>query len=152
MSCDNACKCECHAEVKAQQVEELKVSAQALGLSVADVGEVLEKWSGDVLTLVVEAARSGFNPAWVMNTLNRFGPTVLEFFTDLWNQHTMVAAASVQDGVVLGDLKVTQENLEAFDGALLKRLAEKFLPMLIEKYGDRILELVVEAVLNALKK
>lgn len=152
MSCEKKSECECHTEVKALQVEELKVSAQALGLDEAGVADILEKWGSDVLAVCVEAARSGFSPVWVMNTLTRFGPTVLEFFTDLWNHNGMVAAASVEQGVVLGDLKVTPENLEMFDGALIQKLAEKFLPMLMDKYGERILELIVEAILNSLKK
>lgn len=132
-----------------EQIETLKVSAQNMGFDGDTVANVLEKFGPDVLSLLVEAARSGFNVAWIVDTIAKFGPTVLQFFVDLWHKNAAFAAPMGMEGtgVVLPDSVM----VEGMDANLLQTLLEKFLPIILEKYGPQLIQMLMDAILNAIK-
>lgn len=138
-------------------VETLKESAANFGFDGNTVADILDKHGSDVLALMVEAARNGFNAAWILDTFNRLGPAVLQFLTDLFNKNMSVApqgfgmAAAGDNNVVVGEGMVIDANLgKLFDGQLLEQILQKMLPQLIEKYGPQLIQMLVDAIIRAI--
>lgn len=130
--------------VALHHVEDLKASAVGFGFDMSWLTDLISRFGGDVLSLVVEAVRGGFNKDLVVDVLDKFGPFVLEMLVNLLNAKKLHAG-------VAGDF-VVGEEVGAFDGAILETLLKKWLPVILEKYGDQIVGLVVQYLLDYLKK
>jgi hypothetical protein len=135
-------------------VETLKESAANFGFDGGTVADILEKHGSDVLALMIEAARNGFNAAWILDTFNKLGPAVLQFLTDLFNKNMSVApmgmAAVGDSGIVVGEGTVIDANVgKLFDGQLLEQIIQKMLPQLIEKYGPQLIQMLIDAIIKA---
>lgn len=136
-----------------EQIDTVKVSAQNFGFEAGVISDILERFGPDVLSLITEAARSGFGVQWIIDTLNRFGPNVLQFFMDLWSKNVGIAGVAPvgMDGTVHTGVIITGEVVEGMDSNMLTTLLEKFLPMIMEKYGPKLIELIMNLVLDAIK-
>lgn len=137
------------------QVQALTVSTQSFGFSQEDVDAVRAQHGDEILSLMTEAARSGFSVGFIMDILKRFGPNVLQFLYDVWNQQVMAAgfAAQAQGESVILEGPLTQGIQDGIVNMLVQKLMEQLpniLPALIEKYGDQILKLVIDLILKTI--
>lgn len=135
----------CKKEVNLVQVEDLKASALGFGFDANWIADIVEKYGHDVLSLVVEAMRSGFSLAFVVEVVNKFGPVLLEFLLTLLNKKKMHALAAGEEFVV-GD------EVGVLDWALIETLIKKYLPIIVEKYGDAIVKFIVDWITNTFLK
>lgn len=155
--CNNPGSCTHVSALSVEQVQALCVSAQSFGFSAEDVDAVRAQHGDEVLSLMTEAARSGFSIGFVMDILKRFGPAVLQFLYELWNEQVMaagVAAQSSGEAIVL-EGPLVQGVQEGIVNMLLNKLLEQLpnlLPVLLEKYGDQVLKLIVDTLLKVLAK
>lgn len=135
--------------------EELKASAVGFGFDISWIGDLIGKWGNDVLGLVVEAVRSGFNRELVVDILEKFGPLVLELLVNMFNKKKMHMTAAAAGGPV-----VVADEISVFDASIIEtlvqrylpQLIERYLPMLLEQYGDRIVQWVVDWILNNMRR
>ncbi len=138
--CGGSCK------FSAEQTEAVKLSAANFGMDPSVIAEILATWGPAVLATVVEALRSGFSVAWVMDMLNKFGPVILKWIVGLFNQKKMLAASGVADGFP-PDAKPEQQ----VSASLLVVMLEQILPIIFQQFGPAILKAIEDAIMNALK-
>ncbi len=136
-----------------EQIDTVTVSAQNFGFEAGVISDILERFGPEVLALITEAARSGFGVQWIIDTLNKFGPNVLQFFMDLWSKNVGIAGVAPVgvDGAVQTGVLITGDVVEGMDSNMLSTLLEKMLPMIMEKYGPQLIEMVMKLVLDAIK-
>jgi len=139
-----------------EQIDSVKVAAQSFGFEESMISGILERFGPEVLSLLVEAARSGFSVTWIVDTLNRFGPNVLQFFMDLWSKNVGIAAQNAPVGVAGSEVVhtgviLTGEVVEGMDTNMITTMLEKLLPMIVEKYGPQLIQLVMDLIMNAIK-
>jgi hypothetical protein len=148
MTCCGGKKC---GETEAQ-IDEMKVGALSFGFNIDWVTQIMDTYGPEILNLVLEASRNGISKDFIMEVLGRFGPILLGLLVDLLQQRKMKFAA--MDGAVIDGTMVGEEVgfmmllLERF----LPQLVEKYLPMLMETYGDKIVQMLMELILNSVKK
>jgi len=126
----------CNKEMKAAHHEELKASCASFGFDVTWITDLVAKYGSDVLALVVEGVRGGFSKEFVTDVLDKFGPVVLELLVGLMNKRNMNRG-------VAGDV-VVADQVGEIDASLLQVLLEKYLPMIIDKYGDKLVAMIVD--------
>ena len=133
-------------------MSDMKMSAVELGFAPDWVADFLEKYGDDLLGVVIEAVRNGVSVATVMEVVEKFGPVVLQFLTDLLNRFRIfgVADSQVVDGPVVEGVNaaLVETVLERF----LPLILERYLPVLLEKYGDKIVQFIADAILRTLNK
>ena len=148
------CKAEFHA-MSVDQIDAVKVAAQNFGFENYMISGILDKFGPEVLSLLVEAARSGFSVTWIVDTLNRFGPNVLQFFMDLWGKNVAIAAQNAPAGMAATEVHtgviLTGEVVEGMDTNMITTMLEKLLPMIVEKYGPQLIQMVMDLIMNAIK-
>ncbi len=140
--------CKEKEEVRAAQIaqiEDIRLSAVGFGFDSTWISDLLAKYGSDAVALVVEAVRGGFSKDLVVDVLDKFGPLVLEFLINLLNKHKMAARG------VAGEL-VVGEQVGAIDATIIQTMIEKYLPILVDKYGQQILDLIVSFVISRLTK
>lgn len=133
----------CKKAAHAAHMEDLKASALGFGLDMAWIGEIIEKYGDDVLGLIVEALRTGFSRELVTEIITKFGPLILEFLVNLTNKQKMKA---ISGDVIVG------EEVGILDISIIEMLIQKYLPLIIEKYGDHIVQFILTWVVNNLLK
>lgn len=126
----------------------LKESAEVLGFESNFVADVLEKLGPAVLETLVEAVRNGFSVSVVIDLLKKIGPTLFEILVTATSK-LRLAGAPAGDKIVAGELLVATE-VEELNGEIFKGLLEKFLPIIIEKYGDKLLKLILDMLMKAI--
>lgn len=131
-------------EEKVMQMEDMKASAANFGFDAQWIADVIQKWGNDVLALVVEAARNGFSKDLIIEVLQKFGPLLLELMVDIINKFSMRKAAVGE--VVVG------EEVSLFDASILEVVVQKYLPMIMEKYGEKIIQMLIDWLLNNVLK
>lgn len=128
------------ATFSAEQVDTLKASAVGLGLPDGTVADWLERYGPKVLTLAVEALRGGLTVATVVEVVRIFGPGVLDFLVSLLNQSRMMANADV-----------ACEGAGFMSGSMVALLLDKYLPVLLHKFGPEVVKLVFDWVQKSLQ-
>lgn len=133
-----------HAEkLSAENVVSLKESAVGFGFDVNWVADLVQQYGDDVLGVVVEAMRSGFSVAFVVEIVQKFGPVMLEFLLNLLNKQKLLAAS--------GEVVVADE-VGILDASIIETLLQRYLPVILEKYGDQIIKFILDWVVNNLLK
>jgi hypothetical protein len=130
--------------------ENLKASAASFGFDPTWIEEVLNKWGPEVLATIVELARNGFSVTTIVEVLAKFGPLILEFLVNLLNRKKSMGLA--------GDV-IPGEIVEGVDSAFIDIIVQKYLPMIIEKYlpmimenyGPKIIQFIVDTILKNLQ-
>lgn len=141
----------------AEQVSELEGVALNYGLAPETVADTLQKYGPGVLTLVIQALRSGFSVAFVLELLRQFGPVVLDFFIGLFknSKQSMQAqapnASLAANNESLADF-LNDKNAENFAPVLMKLLIEKIIPYIIKNYGEQILQGLLDALNKAFQE
>lgn len=149
----------------AEQVEVLKASATSLGLDSGQVADIITKWGPKVLATIVEALRGGLTVNFVMEVINTFGPTLLDFVVDFFNLKKMFSVGGTNvPGIIEGIEVNINGEVEKLDGnillVLLSQLIDKFgpelvtkiLPSLLEKYGPIIVQFVMDWLLKQMEQ
>jgi hypothetical protein len=144
MSEEKCCGGGCKA-FSAEQTEAVKLSAANFGMDPSVIAEILATWGPAVLATVVEALRSGFSVAFVMDMLNKFGPFILKWIVGLFNQKKMLEASGVAD-VFPPDAKPG----EGVSASILVSMLEQIIPIIFKQFGPAILKAIEEAIMNAL--
>lgn len=131
----------------AQQLDESKEAALSFGFDTTWITDILAEYGQVALDLVIEAMRGGFSKDLVIEVLAKFGPAILEFLVTLLNKKKMAFASAENASGNVAD------QLAGFlDASIIEVLVQKYLPMIMEKYGEQIVQMLVEYILNSLKK
>ena len=126
-----------------EQVESLKFSAQDLGATDNWVADVLQTYGAGALASSIEFLRHGASPAFIWSTLQLFGPAVLGFLIDLYNESRKKITVQSADG------KFQEQKLfGSLSGAIVSLILIKVVPVLIERYGPQILDAILKLLLN----
>jgi hypothetical protein len=132
--------------VEVENVETLKASAMGFGFDFDWVSGLISKWGDNILSVVVEAVRGGFTKDVVVNIVEKVGPFALELLVNLMNKMKFHHAAAAPGELVVG------EEVRLFDASIIETLVQRYLPVLVEKYGDQIVKFVVDWLLKAIAK
>lgn len=133
--------------VEVENVETLKTSAMSFGFDFEWITNLVTQWGDDVLALVVEAVRGGFTKEVVVNILEKVGPLALELIVNLMNKMKIHRGFAGPDGAL-----VVGEEVRLFDASIIETLVQRYLPILMEKYGDKIVQLVIDWIIKAIAK
>lgn len=130
----------CKGMSACQHTEELKLAASNFGLDLGWIADILSRFGGKALAIVVEALRGGFTKELVVELLEKLGPEALELLVEWLSQYRMMKPQNLalQGEVTTG--VVTGEEVPVIQGAILQILVEKYLPQIIEKLGPMIIE------------
>ena len=125
--------------LSADQVESLKFSALDLGATDSWIADILQTYGANALASGIEFLRNGASPAFIWSTLQLFGPAVLGFLIDLYNESRKTMKIQAQDGKFQD-----QRVFGSLSGAIVTLILVKVMPVLIEKYGPQILDAVLK--------
>ena len=138
-------------------IDVMQEEALKMGASPEFLAECLQKYGPDVLSTVTEGLRNGFSISFIFESFRLFGPFVMDFFISLLSKKKMVAnlAAHGQAGFAdvdseFMDALFRDSNKDKISSNLLKVVVEKLLPYIFEKYGQKILEALIDAVEKAI--
>ena len=138
-------------------VDVMQEEALKMGASPEFLAECLQKYGPDVLSTVTEGLRNGFSISFIFESFRLFGPFVMDFFISLLSKKKMVANLAAQGQAGFADLDsefinalIRDSNKDKISSNLLKVVVEKLLPYIFEKYGQKILEALINAVEKAI--
>jgi hypothetical protein len=144
------------SDLTAAQIADMESTAKNFGLDPEFIAECLNKYGPDVLSLCVEAIKGGFSVGFVMELFRLFGPIVLDFVISLFTKSKSAMLSEQKLGVAASDIDLSdflnEKNAEKFAPIIINLLLEKIVPYIIEKYGQQILQGLLDAVLSALKE
>lgn len=107
-----------------------------------DVGDLVSKYGAQILEVIYEALRLGLTKEFVQEVINKFGPMLLEIAIQFLNQKQMMASSP----------DVVGEEVSLNEFLTVQVIIEKFLPQILNKYGDKLLNLVVEMLAKMILK
>ncbi len=117
----------------------------------------MAKHNDATLAAAVELARSGTSTAFIMEMLQKFGPTMLQFLVDVLN-HSKTKKLAMADvpgdiipgQVVIGDVVngVDTSFIDIIIQKYLPLLVQKYLPLILEKYGPVLVQMLLDYVKN----
>jgi hypothetical protein len=139
----------CKKTLNEEQIQAQSLEAQSLGFSPELAADVLAKYGPQVLAVVIAGVKNGLSLSFTMECLKLFGPAILDFMTTLFtkSKEQVVAQsldASPEDAVAQA---LAKGSVEALPPAVVNILLEKLLPWVLDKYGQQILQAILEAVL-----
>jgi hypothetical protein len=141
MSCDqSAC-----ATPLVAATQPLTLTATNLGLSPADVADVVAKFGEPVLQLIVQGLRGGLTWSFLKSILDTLGPLFVGFAVQAYTSSTHLFGATAPSPIIEG----TQVGAGPFLNILLKLLAD-YLPQLVQQYGPQIIDAVIKILVDAL--
>jgi hypothetical protein len=126
-----------------EQVDNLKMCAQDLGATDTWVADVLQTYGSGALASAIEFLRNGASPTFIWSTLQLFGPAVLGFLIDIYNESRKKMRIQTADGKF-----EDQRVFGSLSGAIVSLILIKVMPVLIERYGPQILDAVLKLFLN----
>jgi len=129
--------------LSAEQVDDLKLCAQNLGAADSWIADILQTYGSGALASAIEFLRNGASPTFVWSTLQLFGPAVLGFLIDLYNESRKKMRIMSDDGK-FHDQKI----FGSISGAIVSLILIKVVPVLIERYGPQILDAILKLFLN----
>lgn len=131
----------------------LQEAAVALGFKSDFVADVLEKLGPGVLEILVNAVRNGFSVNTVVDLFTKLGPLMLDVVTQfLSSLKSPPDEAVVGSAMAVPSKLVVGEEVPLLDGSVLAGLLEKLLPTLINKYGDQLVQVLVDLLMKSLSK
>lgn len=145
------------------ELKDGKLSALGLnyGLSAAEIADIIQKYGEQALQLIVDGIRYGLTKEFLVRVLKFFGPLLLEFIVSSAQMRFLASPKALQSsitteetGTKLGDtwrlapVIIEGEEVDAFDAesSFWQVLIDKFLPILIEKYRDQIIQLLLDLI------
>lgn len=133
----------CREKAAMQASQDLQQSAANFGFDPAWIADVVEKYGPEVLAVVVEAARGGFSIQLIQDVMQKLGPLVLELLVNLLNKQKM--ARSFTGDEQMGD------QVMSIDIGLIEVLVQKYLPLLLEKFGPQLVQMAVDWIVQHLQ-
>lgn len=122
-----------------EQVDNLKMCALDLGATDSWIADVLQTYGTGALASAIEFLRNGASPTFIWSTLQLFGPAVLGFLIDLYNESRKKIRILSDDGK-FHDQKI----FGSLSGAIVSLILIKVVPILIERYGPQILDAILK--------
>lgn len=122
-----------------EQVDNLKMCALDLGATDSWIADVLQTYGTGALASAIEFLRNGASPTFIWSTLQLFGPAVLGFLIDLYNESRKKMRILSDDGK-FHDQKI----FGSLSGAIVSLILIKVVPILIERYGPQILDAILK--------
>lgn len=130
-----------------EQVDNLKMCALDLGATDGWIADVLQTYGSGALASAIEFLRNGASPTFIWSTLQLFGPAVLGFLIDLYNESRKKMRILSDDGK-FHDQKI----FGSLSGAIVSLILIKVVPVLIERYGPQILDAILKLFLTIFKQ
>lgn len=111
--------------------------------------EVFDKLGEDILALATQALRQGVSKEFVIECIDVVGTDILRLIVAFMEQKFLASSAGSPD-VALEEGKIggmTDVFLQ-----LIMDQVQKNLPLIIEKYGNQLIQSMFDALLSVLKK
>ena len=138
MSCDEKKVC-------CEQFEVAKTEMISAGFDPGHVADLIAQYGDSVVNLISDAIRNGFSRQFVIDTLVKFGPTVLQFLMSWFSN-------AKQKNLALGVAPTNVVEQTLLDASLIETFLQKMLPKLLDKYGEQLLDGLIKMVVNYLTK
>lgn len=137
--------CEGEKKVCCEKFEMAKTDMVTAGFDPSYIADLIAQYGDDVVNLVVEALRNGFSKNFIIDTLMKFGPMVLQFLLSWFTkkQEASKSMGMAADAVV--DAKV-------LDASLIETFLERLLPKLLDKYGEQLIDAFIGMLVRYLSK
>lgn len=132
-----------------EQVETLKESALAFGVSADVIANYLEKYGPKALSMVVEGLRYGLTLSFIMELMSVFGPAVLDLLLAVLGQSKMSSADGAETTC---EISTSCENMGFIGQGIITVLLVKYLPILLARYGPEVIGIVFDWLSKVLKK
>ena len=124
---------------------QLKADAIQLGMAPTDVADIITKYGPDVMSVIVEALKSGFSVSFVLELFRLFGPIFLDFVISLFSEKKKLGMAESDEEAELENL-LKGSPVQGLSEELVKVLFTKLLPYVIKKYGPDMLAAMIAAI------
>lgn len=124
---------------------QLKADAIQLGMAPTEVADIISKYGPDVMSVIVEALKSGFSVAFVLELFRLFGPIFLDFVISLFSEKKKMGMTENDEEAELENL-LKGSPVQGLPEELVKVLFTKLLPYVIKKYGPDMLVAVIAAI------
>jgi hypothetical protein len=136
--------------------EDVQLEAQSFGLPTEQAAEILTKYGPQVLSVIVAGLKNGLSLSFLMESLKLFGPLIVEFLTNLFAETKKEVDKEVSKGLIAQDTTVadllSKGGVDGLPPAVANILLEKLLPWALDKYGQQIIQAIMEAVLKGMKE
>ena len=113
---------------KCDQTEALKAQVVGFGFDPSYIADLIQKFGPDLLGIVVEAVRQGLSVATIKDIVEKFGPDVLNLLLGVLNNKSAKAFAGDQGVVIPGGVVVADQA-----GGLIDIILQNFLPQVLQK-------------------
>jgi hypothetical protein len=110
------------------------------GIDSESLGELIAKYGKEILDTISSAIKHGLSKDFILETLNRFGPILLNLLVSVLSKKVFGAE---------GDVVAEQEKV--VDGVLKDIFMTRILPRMLEKHGDELADALIEALIKYLK-
>jgi hypothetical protein len=134
----------------AWRADALKASATQFGFDPTWIADLLQKYGPDVLALAVEAVRNGLSINLVIEIIEKFGPGLLQFIVN-WLQ----SQNSKKLGVVSGESVVVPPSngpiIPGIDTNVIDIIIEQYLPIIMQQLLANVnWQQLIQAVIQAI--
>ena len=142
----------CNTQLAENEIQAQSFEAQSLGISAEISTDILVKYGPQVLAVVITGIKNGLSLSFVMECLKLFGPAILDFITVFFTKsRDHLTPQSLDANGMFSESEITvalaKGSVEALPPAVVNILLEKLLPWMLDKYGQQILQAILEAVL-----
>lgn len=141
---------------KCQNEADIQLEAQSFGLPTDQAAEILTKYGPQVLSVIVAGLKNGLSLSFLMESLKLFGPLIVEFLSKLFVETKKQLDTEVSKGLVAQDTSVadvlSKGGVEGLPPAVANILMEKLLPWALDKYGQQIIQAIMEAIMKGMKE
>jgi hypothetical protein len=132
----------------ALKADALKASAAEFGFDPGWIADILQKYGPDVLALAVEAVRNGLSVSLVIEIVQKFGPGLLQFIVNwLQSKSFKKLGASGSSVVVNGPV------IPGVDTSLIDIIIQQYLPVIMQQLmanvdWQTVIQAVIQAIIN----
>jgi hypothetical protein len=124
----------------------LKTQSLNFGLAQEDVEYILSKYGPGTLSIVIELLRNGLTASTVLQILSLYGSPVVEWLVRLLVSGKEDIAEKQKS--LLGDNLIGGIQAD-FTRVIVKLVADKVLPVVVDAYGQQILQSIVKSIQTA---
>jgi hypothetical protein len=124
----------------------LETQSLNFGLTKEEVEHVLSKYGPGTLSIVIELLRNGLTASTVLQILSLYGSPVVE-----WLVRLLVSGKediAEKEKSLLGDNLIGGIQAD-FTRVIVKLVADKVLPVVVDAYGQQILQSIVKSIQTA---
>ena len=135
---------------KCESTADIQLEAQSFGISVEQASEILTKYGPQVLSVIIAGLKGGLSLS-----LKLFGPMVVEFLSTLFVEKKKQLEENAAQGLVAQDTSVANAlkgGVDSLPPAVTTILLEKLLPWALDRYGQQIIQAIMEAIMKGMKE